>query len=506
MTATPRLSWMPNTARDWLPWSNSAAMVAAAVLAVAANLFAASSKHRIDVTADRRFTPSPASIALLERLREPVTFNVLLGPRDPFRPLVKPQLDVLLTYSKQVRVHWVDPDRDAATLVVADQTTPGTAPGVTKDGPSLDDTVIVVERGAHRVYLTIDDLLQLDTETGEVESRVEMALTQAIRELVDDARPVVCFMSGHGEPSLDDGSPDGLSELKSLIRGVAQLRTLELEQNEPTKLADCQLLALSEPEIPFSAWERTQISGYAETIGSLWIMAAALPEASGQIRATGLAGFLPALREVPGNGVVLEGDDRYRLPQGFGETFFAQVADHPITNALRSGNGESVRVLLSFAPVLHITPGAVVDVLLLSSRSAQTANRLSALSSGAVPRSPPDSGQELPLAIAGEFGSSASGRIRRFVVSPASLVANRVLEAPALVGNRAFVDGAVSWLLAKPAPEFPIASRRSPALVLTEGELGQINRYVLVVMPSAAIALGLALAIARRRKVCKGPQ
>ena len=150
--------------------------------------------------------------------------------------------------------------------------------------------------------------------------------------------------------------------------------------------------------------------------------------------------------------------------------------------------------------------GASVEVLLKSGKQSMAVSDISSyLKRTSGPRTVVAATQELTLAIAAELGEAANGSKRRLVVAPASTVVNRALTLPALVGNRAFVDGVLNWLLAKPTGlEIGSPHRASAPLVLSDADLRRLNQYVLLFMPTAVLVLWLACKIAHRLRHAGG--
>ena len=184
------------------------------------------------------------------------------------------------------------------------------------------------------------------------------------------------------------------------------------------------------------------------------VLSNTIPDESGEIRSTGLDALVSPATVSIGRNVVVEQDESQRLPDGFGESFFARVSDHAVTRALNRGTVErSLRVLVSLAPTLSIADETLTRPLLTSTEKAigvgnigdylnKTQKATAAVTTAA--------GKRLVLAVAAELRGNSQGGARRLIVAPASLVENRVMRLPALAGNRAFINGALTWLLARP--------------------------------------------------------
>ena len=85
------------------------------------------------------------------------------------------------------------------------------------------------------------------------------------------------------------------------------------------------------------------------------------------------------------------------------------------------------------------------------------------------------------------------------VIGSASLLLGATWQDSTLAGTRRFVEGAVSWLVSRPAlVSLPDKPGRQVELRFTEESLSQVSRYVLMYMPATALALG-GLILYRRR-------
>jgi hypothetical protein len=438
-------------------------------------------------------------------LTEPVKIYVLLSRADSLAPTVQQMLAGYLSLSRRLTLQWVDPDRDPGQFLAL-QSELGISAGSTKDGKAVSDSIIVLRREQYKSYVTTDDIALVDSASGESEPRLEQGVTRGLRQLFETDRPLVCFTQGHRELNLQDDSPTGLSELRSrLVRESIELRTIDLGAGKQTDLLRCRLVVVAAPDVPLSPWAQQQIQGYLRDNGSLLVLSNTIPDDSGQVRSTGLDPLVSQAGISIGNNIAVELDESQRLPDGFGESFFAQVSEHAVTRSLIRGTTErSLRVLVSLAPVLSVTNGGGSHVLLTSTDNATAVGNI-----GAYLRREPRLRQavettakkKLLLAVAAELGSNPHGLLRRLVVAPASLAENQTIRLSALVGNRAFVDGTFSWLLARPiGVEIPSQHRSSLQLSLSDADLGRLNRYVLFIMPATAIAIGLGVACARRRR------
>jgi hypothetical protein len=492
--------------QDWLRLSSAVAIASVVFLSVCVNVLGSRFDRRWDATSDRRYTLSNLTRETVGAIHEPVVVHVLLSRADTMAPTVQQILASYTSLSRQLTLRWVDPDRDPGQYL-ATQSELGIAAGASKGGKSLSDSIIVITQGKSRSYVTTDDIATVDPETGESDLRLEQSITRGLRQLGDTSRPLVCFTQGHRELNLQDDSPAGLSDWHArLVREPIELTTIDLGAGKQAELGRCRLVVVAAPDIPLSTWAQEQLRAHLLQVGSMLVLSNTIPDESGQIRSTGLDSLtLPAAVSI-GQNIAVEQDESQRLPDGFGETFFAQVADHAVTRALNRGTAErSLRVLVSLAPTLSIGDETLTRQLLTSTDKAIAISNISDYLNN-TPRAnaivkPAAGNKKLILAVAAELRGSSQGAAHRLVVAPASLVENRVMRLPALAGNRTFINGALTWLLARPVGvEIPSAHHAPLQLNLTDADLARLNRYVLLIMPATVAILGLAVGLSRRQR------
>ena len=490
--------------QDWLRWSSAIAIASAVFISVCVNVLGARFDRRWDATSDRRYTLSAVTRETLSAIHEPVVVYVLLSRADTIAPTVLQVLAGYTAFSRQLTLRWVDPDRDPGQFL-ATQAELGIAAGASQGGKSLSDSIIVITRGKSKSYVTTDDIAIVDPETGESELRLEQSLTRGLRQLNDTSRPLVCFTQGHRELNLNDEGPTGLSDWRTRLgREPVELTTVDLGAGKQSALKRCQLVVVAAPDIPLSTFAQEQLRAHLLELGSMLVLSNTIPDESGEIRSTGLDSLVSPATVSIGKNVVVEQDESQRLPDGFGESFFARVSDHAVTRALNRGTAErSLRVLVSLAPTLSIADETLTRPLLTSTEKAIAVGNIGDYlnktpPANAVTTTP---GKKLVLAVAAELRGNSQGAARRLIVAPASLVENRVMQLPALAGNRAFINGALTWLLARPVGvEIPSAHHASLQLNLSDADLARLNRYVLLIMPATIAALGLGVALARRQR------
>jgi hypothetical protein len=91
-------------------------VVAAMVVVVLLNVVAARRFTRWDMTANKRYSLSPATTQTLHDLPDAVQIWVLLGSADPLEQSVKQLLVAYQAETTKLDIHTIDPDRDTVAL------------------------------------------------------------------------------------------------------------------------------------------------------------------------------------------------------------------------------------------------------------------------------------------------------------------------------------------------------------------------------------------------------
>lgn len=482
------------------PWLGVAA---AGLLAINANVLGARWYQRWDVTRDDLYTLSAPTLELLHGLREPLEINVLLSKSDPLSVSVRHMLEAYGAETRQLLIRYVDPDRSPAEFLAMQQKYRILA-GKADDGRVVTDAAIVVAQGERHWFVTADELVRVDEDSGRARPALEQALTSALANLKRGERAKLCFATGQREPTVDDAGPEGLSELRQrLTKDNYEVASVELSAPR-AELTSCTAVLVATPELEVPAAAAARLLEYARAGGSALLL---LPPTLGDGRAVRPSGLEPVL-ELFGvtlsRDVVLEQDERTRLPSGQGELFFPTLSSHAITlGILHEDDKLSSRVLVVQARSLAVSEGAVL--LLRSSDQAIAVADLDALSS---PERRAELGHQLKpgphgLAAARELQApnGAARGARLFVSGASNLAWNRNFQDPSLYGNRRLIENAVSWVAARPnMVSVPQKPEREVGLSLSEESLGEVMRYVLFYMPGSAGLVG-AFVLLRRRNL-----
>ena len=481
-------------------------VMAAAVLAVSVNILVTRFYKRWDWTSQRLYTLSAATTQTLHGLRERIDVVVFLSQSDPLTLTVRHMLDAYGAETRQLAPRYVDPDRDPAEFLALQQEYGIRVEGKTEDGRLVTDAAIVVARGSKRWFLTTDDFFAYDDE-GRAKSKLEQALTSAIRNVLSPEKVVICFSTGHGEISSDDGGPNGLAELRfRLQKNNFEPRVVDLVAEAKEKpLDECRLVVIAGPEEKFAPAEVGRVVRYFKRGGNVLVMVNPLLDEDSRITSSGLEPLTRAAGIDFGQDFVIEGDGAARLPSGAGETYFAKPIEHDITKGLVDLDEIKVRVVVSSAQSLAPREGKVRPASLLATTGeafSVTDIRPFVNEGREVRRGEGDRKGPFSLAMASELPKAKDDDAhgpRMVVVGSANVAWGRNWRDAGLIGARLFTESAVAWLAARPAIiDVPEKAAQEAGVRLTEDSMNEVRRYVLYYMPGAAAVLGVLIMYRRR--------
>lgn len=460
-----------------------------------------SSRHylRIDASAGQRYTLSEPTRELLAHLQQPVDVFVLLGTEDPLLDELRQLLVAYESISPELRVKYIDPDRDVAEfLALGSEHDLGTKSG--PEGETIADTAVFLRSGARSWFIRRSQLSEFDGE-GRLRLRLEARITESLAQVQDSKELSLCFVTGHGELSIDDTSEDGLLELRRrLERGNVRVERVPLDVPEPDEeIRSCDAIAVVGPERPWPTSHTEALVRAFRGGAQIALFLDPIVDAEGLITKSGLGALLETLGVDETPHFILERSPEHRLPTGMGEIFFAQTKTHPITRGLSSDETRTdARVVATFAQPLGRTPKSSTLALLETSPNAVAIDNLKSLEDEG------ESGRPLTLAYAGSLATS-DGKVQRWaVMGTSNVLSNASFRDPALFGNQVLAENSFSWLLERPQlVSVPERAPLSAGLNLTEESLGELLRYVLIYMPLSAACTG-ALVLYRRRRSADG--
>lgn len=316
-------------------------------IVVVVNLLAYEYHVRLDLTEDHQYTLSPATRDILDNLEEPVTVKAYFSedlPPNISRTRQDFQ-DLLIEYAnlsdEQVIYEFINPNEKESYEKEA------------------------VENGIRPVLINVREkdqvkqqkaflgaTVQLGEKTEVIPflqpgAAMEYALSTAIKKISIDDKPVVGFITGHGEPSL--------SEMNQANEQLSVLyETREIAMNDTTAIPeDISTLALIRPLDSIPPSHLRQLDAFLERGGSLLValnsVEADLQRRFGTAHNTGIKPWLRKKGVVVSENFVVDAQcGSISVPQQLGIfTLQANVsfpyvpvvstfAEHPITSGLEA--------------------------------------------------------------------------------------------------------------------------------------------------------------------------
>ncbi len=496
-------------------------VVAAMVVVVLLNVVAARRFTRWDMTANKRYSLSPATTQTLHDLPDAVQIWVLLGSADPLEQSVKQLLVAYQAETTKLDIHTIDPDRDTVALEDIRKRFK-IETGRTEDGHVVADAVVVVAHGERHWFITAADMVEVAAaDDTKVKPREERALTGAIRSVLGGTKTKVCFVTGHGEMSPADPAERGAGVLKEVLdKDNYVVATVSLGAPSATKpLEGCAVAIIAGLLEPFEKTEAERLRTWLLEDGNLFVAASPILGGVDPGRAPGAAApLVPAgLERVLGpfgialdDDVVTEQEADVAMPASGGFRFVAQPRQHPVTTALvKSERAREVpRVVVYLARSMRrtIEPGSVnPQELLATSASAFGLRSIEGAADwkDAPQKHPGDLAGPLSIAMAAErprVSAASSHGPRIVVVGSSSVLSNEAFrDLPAYRGGPLFAESAISWLAAKPQVlDVPEKAAVGAGMRVDEESRSSIRRYVVLFMPATVALLGLAIALFRR--------
>jgi len=483
-------------------------VLGATLLAVNLNVLVARWYTRWDLTADKLYTLSPATRETLRGLDQPIGVTVLLGRADPLSVSVRQMLVQYGAETPKLNVKFVDPDQNPAEFQVLQRELGLT--GHAEDGRLVTDASLVITRNERHWFVTNEELVHYDDQSGKARPRLEQALTEGIANVLGDSKVKACFATGHRELSIDDVGPEGLSEIRRrLERSNFEVAAVDLAVPGAV-LEDCALLVVAGPGVELDRASGERIAEFIKNGGSAYVLASLLLGEDKHVQRSGLEPIAQLIGVELGRDLVLETDNALRQPRGVGEVFFATPQPHEVTRGLeREGMKIDSRVLVSSPQSLRIAESSPAKPLLVSSDKALSLRDLGPLLDATRKDDPLQTAPRaaFTLAVAAELpkpaGSTSKHGPRVVLAGSANLVWGRNYGDSALLGDRIFSENALSWLGSRATLiSVPEKTEHEVGLSLSEGTLGEVLRYVLIYMPGCAAAMG-AFVLMRRRSLEK---
>jgi gliding motility-associatede transport system auxiliary component len=421
--------------------------------------------YRWDLTESQVFSLSPQTVKVLGQLKQDLEIHGFFEKGE--NPKIS---DLIRSYSYQsprVKFTAVDPDRH---------------PEMAKQFKIQQVNTLHVTYGQ---------------ESTNVTDATEEAVTNAIIKLTKATKKNVLFLTGHGEPKLDDKeSPQGYAAAKGALENENyQVQEFLLSTQEKVP-ADTSLLIVAAPEKPLLEHETTAIEDYLKSGGRLLVLLPSAPEDGG------LKNLLRDWGVDVGDDVVVDQVIRLFAGPSLGVEPIAETynANHPVTRDFKE------RTL--FPLVRSVEPakdpkGALEAASLVQTSSTSWAEKdlNGVFKQGRASLGPDDKKGPISVAVAvtgnlKKLGLEKDGDLKLAVVGSAAFANNRYIN---IFFNRDFFLNAANWLVGQ---EEMISIRprsvRASRLQLTESESAAIFYLSFLILPEILLIIGLAVWWRRR--------
>jgi ABC-2 type transport system permease protein len=469
----------------------------ALLIVVMVNYLAFRHHDRWDLTSEKIFTLSDRTLEALRELERDVTIYLLLPKGDRAYRDVDELLTRYADESPRVTIERVDPDRETARYIaLVDQL---------KLGHSASQVAAVVKVGERSSRIQLYDLMTPrfgEDDAPSLDLEAERSFTGAILDLTQDQPARVCITRGHGEWSADAGGARGLAAFREDLEPM----NIEVQTVDTVGIAKiperCSAVMVIGPQRPFAKPEVEVLAEYLRGGGNLLLAFDPVVE-SGEILHTGFETFLSSLGIDVEPTIVLELDPARLIDQWHGGFIVSQYGDHPtmepfhvirgslalkLARSVRVRSGSRAETLFSGSP----TSVAEADITMFLEGGEYDPEK--ATHKGSVPL-----GAAITLDAPGDEDEEARARRRLVVLGDADLFAEDLLTHPALM-NRHVVSALTGFVLEKRAlAAIPPRKSKLDAIFMTSEDRTSVAFRVLVLLPLAAVLLGIAAFWGRRK-------
>ncbi len=421
-----------------------------------------------DWTASGRNTPAPQTLAVLEKLEGPVHITAFVtAANEPMRREIERLVGRYQRYKKDVRLEFVNPDRD---------------PAKTREmGITFDGQMVVAYQGRQE----------------KITQPTEQALTNTLQRLVRSGERWLVFVQGHGERDPTGTAPYDLARLAAQLRDKGiRVRRLNLGK-ELAIPDDTAVLVIASPQRDYLPGEVELIQDYVAQGGNLlWLVEPGADH--------GLLPLAESLGVELQPGVIVDPNAQIL---GIGDPRFALVADyppHPITRDLtaltlfpeaRALDSESVEDWNATA-ILETLPRSWVE-------TGELAGEIRL-----------DAGEDIPgpvtlgLALSRERADGEEDedeaddekrRLQRIVIiGDGDFLSDAYLGQG---GNLELAMNTINWLTGDDQLiDIPAKTAVDQQLELTRTAQGVIGTVFLIVLPLGLLLMGLRVWWVRRRR------
>ncbi|HEX7480440.1 MAG TPA: GldG family protein, partial [Polyangiales bacterium] len=452
-TPTPHAGSSAGERRLLKTAAGSASALFVLAIVVMVNYLAFRHYQRFDWTSQGMFTLSPKSKEVLRGLGKDIDIYVFMSRGEQSYASTDELLKRYTAVTQRVRVHHVDPDRDAAQFKLLAQRF-GIAAGVIETGEARADVAAVVVSGDKNWHVNREDLVATDMSLPgepdgqqEVHIKSEQALTGAIAQVTAGRATKVCVTKGHGEWSLEDSAERSLAGFKSGLHHDNITWDAFDTLGQRAVPAGCDAVFVLGPLRAFSAAEAKTLFDYLRAGGNLLLALDPVIQLD-QVAVTGFEDPLHDLGVRVDRSLVLELSQDRLLSPNAAEFVVTEFGDHVTTRAMQ----HAARVFMTLARSVAPTgehPG--VEILMRTSDKAFGETAIGEVKQGSQPQQGPgDIPGPVALAVAlqvgkGELDTQHKTGGRLIVVGDSDFLQGPLLESAELA-NFHLASAWAGWL------------------------------------------------------------
>lgn len=438
-------------------------------LLVAINYILAVHHRRFDLTAEHVFSLSPQSLKVVRQLKQPLKlYGFVAEGRNP-------QAEALYqsyTYaSPRISYELVDPEKH----------------------PELANQ--------YKVSVMNTTHIQYGSQGTNVSDLSEQAITNGIIKVSSTSAKTVCYLTGHGEPNLEDtDTANGFGRAKRALEGENyQIEPMTLTDKQAVP-AECSVFIVAGPTHPVFPHEIDEINDYLKKGGRVLIMLRPpLPNESGIGK--DLIDLVSQWGVNVGDNIVLDKQLRLFAGPTLGLAPLVELyPPHPITASFHKRT--LWPMVRSVSPADTTKAGLQAWPLAQTSDSSLAATNIDAIfKEQKFKPSPTD--LKGPVTVATvvranlkQLGLAKSGEARMVVFGDTEFANNQNLPE---VFNQDFFLNTVDWLAGETAT---IAIRprelRASRVSLTASEFNNVFVASVLVLPELLLIIGIAVWWQRR--------
>ena len=352
-----------------------------------------------------------------------------------------------------------------------------------------DETVqnnsLIVECGEKYRYISYNDIYLTDidytTYSYVYSFDGEGAITSAIDYVVSDELPIIYQLEGHGESDLPSAFTEQIEKANMELASISLLNEDEIPE-------DAACLLIYAPSSDISEEEKDILADYAADGGKLMVIAG--PTQDGTL--TNLYALLEDYGVTTVDGIVIEGDrSHYAFQQPY--IMLPDIQSSDITDSLIE---EKYNVIIPIAQgmVTGSSSNGTVTELLTTSDSAF--NKAAGYSLTTYEKEEEDT--DGPFALAVSIETDGGGQI--FWVS-SSIFLDESYNAYSSGGNLDFAMNGLSSLIGESeAMAIRSKSLGYNYLTISDDTSTLLKAIMIVVLPLAFVAAGVAVTVGRRKK------